>query len=135
LRSSSSFSSASSSVNAEFERNQLRDAVGEAVAQTLHAGHVAHHGFGCHRAVRDDLRDALAAITLGDVVDDAIAAFHAEVDVEVRHRDALGIQEALEQQVVAQRIQVGDAERIGDQRSGPEPRPGPTGTPFSRAQR
>ena len=45
-----------------------------------------------------------------DVVDDAVAAVHAEVDVEVRHRHALGIQEALEQQVVAQRIEIGDAE-------------------------
>ncbi len=33
-------------------------------------------------------------------------------------RDALGIEEALEEQFVLQRIDVGDAQRVGDQRSG-----------------
>ena len=55
---------------------------------------------------------------VGDVLDDPVAALHAEVDVEVRHRDAFGIQEALEQQVVLDRIEIGDAERIGHQRAG-----------------
>ena len=83
-----------------------------------HARDVAHHGLRGHRAVGDDLRDALAAVALRHVVDHAVAAVHAEVDVEVGHGDALGIQEALEQQVVAQRIEVGDAERVRDQRAG-----------------
>ena len=52
------------------------------------------------------------------VVDDAVAPVLAEVDVEVRHRHALGVEEALEEQVVAQRIEVGDAERIGHERAG-----------------
>ncbi len=42
----------------------------------------------------------------------------AEVDVEVGHRHALGIEEALEQQRVAQRIEAGDAERVRDERAG-----------------
>ena len=58
------------------------------------------------------------AVLLRDVFDDAVAAVHAEVDVEVRHRHAFGIQESLEQQVVLQRIDVGDAEAVGHQRSG-----------------
>ena len=42
----------------------------------------------------------------------------AEVDVEVGHRDPLGIEEALEQQAEAQRIEAGDQQRPGDQRAG-----------------
>ncbi len=103
--------------DAELERDQLGDAVDEAVAAAEHAGHVAHHRLRRHGAVGDDLRHAVAAVALGDVLDDAVAAFHAEVHVEVRHRHALGIEEALEQQVVPQRIEVGDAERVGDQRA------------------
>jgi len=58
----------------------------------------------------------------------------AEVDVEIRHRHALGIEKRFEQEVVAQRIQIGDAERIGRPAiPRPEP-PGPTGTPFDFAQ-
>ena len=96
--------------DAELERNQLGDLVDEAVAHAEHAAHVAHHRLRGHGAVGDDLRDALAAVLLRDVFDDAVAAVHAEVDVEVGHRHAFGVQEALEQQVVVQRIEVGDAE-------------------------
>ena len=61
---------------------------------------------------------ASRAVLLLHVVDDAVAVVLAEVDVEVGHRHALRVEEALEQQVVAQRIEVGDAERVGDQRAG-----------------
>ena len=60
----------------------------------------------------------VAAVVLLHVVDDLVAPVLAEVDVEVRHRHAVGIEEALEQQAEAQRIEVGDGERIGDQRAG-----------------
>ena len=43
---------------------------------------------------------------------------HAEIDVDVGHADALGIQEALEQQAVLQRIDVGDRHRVADQAAG-----------------
>jgi len=40
-----------------------------------------------------------------------------EVDVDVGHGDAIGVQEALEQQSVLQRIQFGDAQGVGDHRA------------------
>ena len=52
-----------------------------------------------------------------DVVDHLVAAVLAEVDIEVRHRHAFGIEEALEQQAEADRVEIGDGERIGDQRT------------------
>ena len=48
-----------------------------------HAGDVADHGLGAESAERDDLRDALFAILLLDVLDGSLAAGLAEVDVEV----------------------------------------------------
>ena len=53
-----------------------------------------------------------------DVGDDLVAMGFAEVDVEVRHRHALGIEEALEQQAERDRIEVGDGQRPGDDRAG-----------------
>jgi hypothetical protein len=50
-----------------------------------------------------------------------------KVDVEVRHRDAVGIEEALEQQAEAQRVEIRDGQRPGDTEPAPDPRPGPTG--------
>src|SRR3712207_8878658 len=59
----------------------------------------------------DDLRDALGAVLLGDVADDLGAAAVVEVDVEVRHRDAVRVEEALEDEAVLERVEVGDAHR------------------------
>ena len=52
------------------------------------------------------------------VADHLVAAVLAEIDVEVRHRDALGIEEALENEPEADRIEIGDGQRIGHQRAG-----------------
>ena len=40
-----------------------------------------------------------------------------EVDVDIRHRDAIRIEETLEQELVANRIEIGDFEAIGNDRS------------------
>ncbi len=89
-------------------RDLLGDAVDFRVRHVHGAADVAHHGLGLHRAEGDDLRDVLAAVLPGDVVDDLAAAALAEVDVDIGQRHALGVEEALEQQVVVQRIDVGD---------------------------
>ena len=54
----------------------------------------------------------------GDVLDDLAAAALAEVDVDVGQRHALGVEEALEDQVVLDRIDVGDAQAVGDEAAG-----------------
>ena len=82
---------------------------------------VADDGLRLHRPERDDLRDVLAAVLARDVVDDLAAAALAEVDVDVGQRDALGVEEALEDQVELERIDVGDAQAVGDQAAGRRP--------------
>ncbi len=70
---------------------------------------------GCareHLAERDDLRHPVGPVLLRDIADHPLAAAHREVDVDVRHRHALGIQEALEQQVVGQRVDVRDLQAV-----------------------
>ncbi len=103
--------------DAQRHRNELGHAVDEAVGEAEHAAGVAHRRLGRHGAVGDDLADPVAAVLAGDVVDHLVAAVHAEVDVEVGHRHAFGIEEALEQQVVGNRIQIGDAQRPRHQRA------------------
>ena len=99
------------------ERDQLGNAVAKAVRQVEHATHVAHHGARLQRAEGGDLRYRFRAVFLLHVLDDLVAAVLAEVDVEVGHRHPLGIQEPLEQERVAQRIEIGDAECVRNQRS------------------
>ena len=76
---------------------------------------VAYHGFRRHGAESHDLRHAVGAVLLPHVFDHAIAAVLTEVDVEVRHRYALGIEKTLEQQLITQRVEIRYAETIGNE--------------------
>src|SRR5207245_10449526 len=53
-----------------------------------------------------------------DVLDDPIAAAVVEVDVDVGHRHPLAVEEALEDEPVLERADVGDPEHVGDERAG-----------------
>src|SRR6202012_3459546 len=66
----------------------------------------------------DDLCDLVAAVLARDVFNDLAAPVHAEVDVDIGHRDALWVEEAFEEELVLQRIDVGDLHDVGDKRSG-----------------
>ena len=107
------------------QRNEFRQAVHETVRETKHAPGIAQHRLRRHGAVGDDLRHAVPAVLAGDVVDHLVAAVHAEIDVEVRHRHAFGVEESFEQQVVRQRVEIGDAQRPRHQRTGTGTAPGP----------
>ena len=90
-----------------------------------HAADVAQHGAGLQLSEGDDLGHAVMAVLLLDVAQHLVPTVLAEIDVEVRHRDALGVEEALEQQVPAQRVEVGDGQRPGDHRTGAGAAPRP----------
>ena len=79
---------------------------------------VAQRGARGHLRERDDLRDAVAAVLLRDVVDDALAALDGEVDVHVGHVLARRVEEALEQQPVPHRVDVRDLEAVRGERAG-----------------
>ncbi len=110
--------------------DQLGDRIAHAVAEPEHPTDVAHRRLRRHRAEGDDLADPIASVALGDVLDHLVAPFHAEVDIEIRHRDPLGVEEALEEEVEAQRVEIGDAERPGDQRARPRAAPRTDGDPL-----
>ena len=98
-------------------RYLLRQAVAGAVVEAEHAGGVAGRGARRHLAEGDDLGDRFAAVLLADVADHPLAAADREVDVDIRHRFAPGVEEALEEQVFGERVDVGDRQRVGDDRA------------------
>src|SRR3546814_10809279 len=59
----------------------------------------------------------IAAVFLLDGADTLATPGFAEVDVEIGHRYAFGVQEAFEQQPELQGIEIGDRERPGDHRA------------------
>ena len=99
-------------------RERLGDPVAERVGEAEHPGRVLDRRLGLDRAVGDDLGDPVIAVLLGHVPDHVAAPALVEVDVDVRHRHALGVEEPLEHQAERDRVQVGDAHRVGDDRAG-----------------
>ena len=119
--------------NGARQRDRLRRIVGDEFAQLVdlpvwhfqHAADIAQHTASLQRTERDDLRDLLAAVLSLHITNDVVAMILAEVDVEIGHRHALGIEEAFEQKSEAQRVEIRDQERIGDQRARPGAAPRP----------
>ena len=81
-----------------------------------HAADVLDRRLGRQRAERADLGDVLLAVLLLDVADDLAAAVLAEVDVDIGRFLAVQIEEPLEQQVVLDRADVAQIERVADER-------------------
>ena len=99
--------------------HQLANAVDLAVGHFQHPADVAEHGAGLELAEGDDLGHPVAAVPVLNVGDDLVAQVLAEVDIEIRHRYPLGVEEALEQKAEAERVQVRDSQRPGGHRARP----------------
>ena len=95
-------------------RDQFADPVHLAERHTEYPADIAQRGAGLQLAECDDLRHPVMAVALLDMRDHLVATVLAEVDIEIRHRDALGIEKALEQQPPAQRIEVRNLQGPGD---------------------
>ena len=97
--------------------HELGELVDLAERHFEHPADIAQDAARQERTEGDDLRDPVSAIALAHVSDHFVAPVLAEVDVEIRHRDAFGIEEPFEQQAKSQRIEIGDGERPGDDRA------------------
>ena len=75
---------------------------------------VAYRAPRRHRAEGDDLRDTILAVLARNVLDDLGTADVAEIDVDIRHGDALRVEEAFEIERIVDGVEVGDAEAVGN---------------------
>src|SRR5450759_4074970 len=75
---------------------------------------------------RSRVMPTVIAVLSLHVLENAVAVAIVEVDVDVGHLDPLEVEEALEDQPVAQRADVGDVQHVGHQRAR---RAAPSGTP------
>ena len=99
-------------------RNHVRNALRVLRRHPEHSGHVFEHAPGLQLHEGRDLAHALRAVLLAHVRHHLVAACHAEIDVEVRHRHAIRVEEALEEQAVLDRVDVRDAQHVGHERAG-----------------
>ena len=87
-------------------RHHLGQPVDHTERHLQHPPDIAHHGARLQRTECDDLGDAVGAIALLHIADHLAAAFLAEIDIEIGHRYPFRIEEALEQEAEAQRVQI-----------------------------
>ena len=99
-------------------RHGLGDPVSHRVLVAQHPGGVAHRGPGLDPAEGHDLGHPVPAVALGRVADHLVAVAGVEVHVDVGHRHPVRVQESLEQQVVADGVQVGDTQGVGHRAPG-----------------
>ena len=93
----------------DFVGDELGEAVTLRERKALHASYVLDGTLGSHRAIGDDVRYTLVAVLLRDPMQDIRATIIVKVHVNIRHRDTVWIEETLEEEVVANRVNVGNA--------------------------
>ena len=102
----------------DLKGHHLGDLVHLVIGNAEDAPHIADRAARRHGAEGDDLRHAVVAVFFDHIADDLSPAALAEVDIKIGHADALGIQKALKQQVVFDRVDRRDADAVGAQRAG-----------------
>ena len=100
-------------------RDQLGDPVHFVQRHVQRPAHIAHCRAGLHASETHDLRHVIRAILGDGVADHFLALVVGEVKIEVGHGDTTGVQEALENQVIHQRVDARDTHRIGYDRTSP----------------
>ena len=115
--------------------HRLGYAVANAVGVPEDAGRIADRGPRLDGRESDYLSDMVRAPPLGGVADHLAAVTLVEVHVDIGHLLAPRVQEPLEQQVVADRVDVDYAQAVGDATTRRAPPPGPTRILCSRAWR
>ena len=91
----------------------LAETVGDVERHFLHTGHILDGQLGSHRAVSDDVGHLLLSVLVGYPLQHASAPVVVEVNVYIGQRYAVGIEEALEQQVVFDGVDAGNLQAVG----------------------
>ncbi|OQA30784.1 MAG: hypothetical protein BWY57_02651 [Betaproteobacteria bacterium ADurb.Bin341] len=107
------------------DRNELGNVIAQGIGQVKDTADIAHHRLRRHGAEGGDLAHRFSTVTLADIFDDTPTVVLTEIDVKVGHRHPLRVQKTLKQQGIGEWIKVGNAEAVGDQRTGAGTAPRP----------
>ena len=97
----------------QFVGNEFAQAVGLRKGELQHARHVFDGQLGGHGAVSDDVCHLLCSIFICHPLEYTSAAVVVEVDIDIGERNTVGVEKTLEEQVVFDGVDVGDAQAIG----------------------
>ena len=99
-------------------RHQLAETIDLTVRHFQNATDIAQHSACLQGSECDDLGYLIPPVLSLHIADHLFTAVLTEVDIEVGHRNAIRVEEAFEKQREPQRIDVGNRQRIGDERTG-----------------
>ena len=98
----------------------VRDKGGEPVGfvqrEVMDSGDILDGALRQHCSESDDSGNVILAVSIFDILVGEAEVF--EIHVDIRHRYTVRIEETLEQELVADRVQVGDSETVSYYRSG-----------------
>ncbi|MBA7675794.1 hypothetical protein ES703_84032 [subsurface metagenome] len=100
------------------EGHQPGDAVDIAVGHTQRPPHIPQRGSGAQGTEGDNLGDMVLAVSLRDIGYDLITAGVLEVQIYIGHLLALQVKKALEDQLILNRVNLGDAQAAQDDAGG-----------------
>ena len=93
--------------------HQLLQPVRLGERQILHTRHIGNGHFRGHGAECDDVGDPVAAVTFCKPAQHIRTTLVIEIHVDIRQGDTVRIEEPFEQQIVFERVYVGDAQAVG----------------------
>ena len=99
----------------------LRDHLGKTVYIIIrkihHSSHITDHTL-CRQCTEGyDLDHLFLAIFAADIVNNLLSSFEAEININIGHGHTLRVQEAFKQQIILDRVNIRDLQRIGNNTS------------------
>ena len=104
--------------NIQFVRNRFCKLIRVTVRQIHDTCNITDHTFGGKRSESDDLYYFVRTIFACDIIDYILAMCVFEINVNIRHGYTFRIQETFEEQIILNRINVGDVHTIGSNTAG-----------------
>ncbi len=98
--------------NVSLTRYHFGNTVHIVIWEVERASDIADDAFCRHCTKRYNLNNLIMPILFTDIINDLLPAFIAEINIDIRHRHTLRIQETLEQQAVANRVNICDMQAV-----------------------
>ena len=85
--------------------------------QPKYARNVSNHRLRLEHTVGNDLPHAIVAVLVGHILNNAPAVPIRNIGIDIGHAHAFGVQEAFKKEVKLKRVDVGNADDVGNQRT------------------
>ena len=97
---------------------KLTQTVGLRKRQFLYTCYILNGKLGSHRTVCNNMSNLFLSVLLGYPVQHASSSVIIEVDIDIRQRNTVRVQETLEQQIVFDRVDLRNTQTVGYSRTG-----------------